>query len=75
VYLSIFGADDRTQTKTFIAIEHAGSRIQSLLAGRLRSKFCPTLRFHRDQQFKKTLEIMKLIDQTVDEQKEKDSLL
>ena len=72
VYLSIFGADDGTQTKTFVAIGHARSRIQSLLAGRLRSKFCPTLRFHRDQQFKKTLEIMRLIDQTAGELQEEE---
>jgi ribosome-binding factor A len=74
VYLSIFGKDDGTQTKTFAAISHARTRIQSLLAGRLRSKFCPTLRFHRDQQFKKTLETMKLIDQTASEQEEEDLL-
>jgi len=74
VYLSIFGGDDGTQTKTFAAISHARSRIQSLLAGRLRSKFCPTLRFHRDQQFKKALETMKLIDQTTGEQQEEDLL-
>ena len=73
VYLSIFGADDSTQTKTFVAIGHARSRIQSLLAGRLRSKFCPTLRFHRDQQFKKVLEIMRLIDQTAGELQEEET--
>ena len=74
VYLSIFGKDDGTQTKTFVAISHARTRIQSLLAGRLRSKFCPTLRFHRDQQFKKTLETMKLIDQAASEQEQEDLL-
>jgi len=74
VYLSIFGGDEAAQNKTFEAITHAKSRIQSLLAGKLKCKFCPVLRFHRDEKFKRTLETMKLIDQAVGEQKEKDSI-
>ena len=87
VYLSIFGKDpilqngakrdpdkdDATQNKTFAAITHAKSRIQSLLASKLQRKFCPVLRFHRDEEFKKTLETMKLIDQAVSEREKKDS--
>ncbi len=87
VYLSIFGRnrvlqngakrdpdkDDATQNKTFAAITHAKSRIQSLLASKLQRKFCPVLRFHRDEEFKKMLETMKLIDQTVSEREKKDS--
>lgn len=74
VYLSIFGADEAAQNKTFIAITHARSRIQSLLAGRMQSKFCPVLHFHRDEKFKKTLETMRLIDQAASEFKKKDSV-
>jgi ribosome-binding factor A len=74
VYLSIFGKDDAAQNKTFAAISHAKNRIQALLAGRLRSKFCPVLRFHRDEKFKKTLETMELIDRAADEWKKKDSV-
>lgn len=65
VYISIFGKDKAAQNKTFAAIEHAKSRIQSLLANRVQSKFCPVLCFHKDDKFKKTLEIMKLIDEAV----------
>ena len=86
VYLSIFtrepdsrnGAkwdphkDDVAQNKTFLAIKHAKSRIQSLLASRLKSKFCPVLHLRRDEKFKKTLETMKLIDQAVNELKKKE---
>jgi len=72
VYLSIFGGDDATQNKTFTAITHAKSRIQSLLAGKLQSKFCPVLCFYKDDKFKKTLEIMKLIDQAVSKPEKKD---
>jgi ribosome-binding factor A len=71
VYLSIFGKDEPGQNKTFAAIEHAKSRIQSLVARRVQSKFCPVLHFYRDEQFKKTLEIMRLIDQAVGEMKQR----
>ncbi|MHC4488238.1 MAG: 30S ribosome-binding factor RbfA [Planctomycetota bacterium] len=72
VYLSIFSKDDATQNKTFAAITHAKSRIQSLLAGKLQSKFCPVLHFYRDEKFKKTLETMKLIDQAANELKKEE---
>ncbi len=72
VYLSIFGKDDASQNRTFSAISHAKSRIQSLVAGRMRSKFCPVLHLYRDEQFKKTLETMKLIDQAVNKPEKKD---
>ena len=67
VFLSIFGKDEATQNKTFIAVEHARTRIQSLLASEVRSKFCPVLHFHRDEDFKKTLETMRLIDEATKE--------
>jgi len=72
VYLSIFGKGDTAQDKTFLAITHAKSRIQSLLAGRLQSKFCPVLHFYKDEKFKKTLETMKLIDEVTGELEKKD---
>jgi ribosome-binding factor A len=74
VYLSIFGKDDAAQNKTYEAIAHARGRIQSLLAGKLQCKFCPVLRFQRDEKFKKTLETIKLIDQTISEREKKDSV-
>ena len=75
VYISIFGKNEATQNKTFAAITHARSRIQSLLAGKLQSKFCPVLRFVKDEKFKKTLQTMKLIDQAVGELEKKDSFV
>lgn len=74
VYLSIFGEDDAGQNKTFAAITHAKSRIQSLLADNLQSKFCPVLHFYRDENFKKTLEIMNLINQAVNGLEKKDGV-
>jgi ribosome-binding factor A len=74
VYLSIFASDEAGKDKTFTAITHARTRIQSFLAGALESKFCPVLRFHVDEQFRKTLDIMRLIDEvTVERQKREDA--
>jgi len=73
VYISIFGSDQAGQNKAFTAITHAKSRIQALLAGRLHSKFCPVLHFYKDEKFKKTLEILNLIDEAVKDSKKKDS--
>lgn len=73
VYLSIFGKNKAAENKTFSAINHARSRIQSLLARKMQSKFCPILRLCRDEAFKKTMETLKLIEETADERKEKES--
>ena len=75
VYLSFFAQSDADKARGFEAIEHARKRIQSLLGDALESKFCPVLRFRMDEQFHKTLEIMRLIDQVSSEhQKETDDL-
>jgi len=63
VYLSVFSEAGNAKNQSFVAIDHARKRIQSLLGAALESKFCPVLRFHRDEQFQKTLETMRLIDQ------------
>ena len=73
VYLSVFSKNPAAQDKTFAAITHARSRIQSVLAGAMRSKFCPVLRLHKDEKFKKTLETMNLIDKAISELKNNDS--
>ena len=73
VYISVYGSDEASQNKAFTAITHAKSRIQSLLASQVQSKFCPVLHFYKDEKFKKTLEILNLIDQAAKEFKDKDS--
>jgi len=72
VYLSIFGKDEVSQSKTFTAITHAKSRIQSMVARNLQSKFCPVLHIYRDEIFKKTLETLNLIDKAVSGLEEED---
>lgn len=67
VYISVFGADESAQRRTFLALTHARSRVQRFVADELDSKFCPVLRFRHDEAFKKTLETMNLIDQAVRE--------
>lgn len=67
VYLSVLGKSEKSQHRTFVAIEHAKRRIQSFVADAVQSKFCPVLNFHEDEKFKKTLETMNLIDQAASE--------
>lgn len=71
VYLSVFRASDSEKDRTFEAITHARARIQALLAAAMQSKFCPALRFHRDEQFRKMLEIMRLIEQVASEHQDR----
>ena len=72
VFVSIFGKDEVSQSKTFTAITHAKNRIQSMVAGCVKSKFCPVLHIYRDEVFKKTLETLNLIDKAVSELEEED---
>ncbi|MEJ2649380.1 MAG: 30S ribosome-binding factor RbfA [Sedimentisphaerales bacterium] len=65
VFISVLGTDMASQNKTFNAITHASKRIQSFLAHRMQSKFCPVLHFKYDENFKKTLETMRMIDQAM----------
>ena len=74
VYLSLFGGTETAQNKTFAAILHARSRIQGVLAEHSQSRFCPVINIHKDENFKKSLEIMKLIDGLAAEFKDKDSV-
>ena len=67
VYISVLGKDEAAQNKTFAAIVHAKSRIQSLISGEIQSKFCPVLHFYNDDKFKKTLETIKLIEKVAND--------
>ncbi len=62
IYLSLFGGTEAVQNRTFDAITHARSRIQSFVGSGLQSKFCPVLHFFKDDKFKKSLETMRLLD-------------
>ncbi len=73
VYLSILAATEHAKDRAFAAITHARARIQSYLADALESRFCPVLRFHEDEQFRKTLETMRLIDQVASERQHEET--
>ncbi|HPC96009.1 MAG TPA: 30S ribosome-binding factor RbfA [Sedimentisphaerales bacterium] len=72
VYLSVLASSDADKNKTFTALDHATKRVQSLVGAALESKFCPVLRFHRDERFHKTLETMRLIDQVANERRRRE---
>jgi len=63
VYISLFGGSAAEQNITFKAIEHARLRIQSFLAGILNCRCCPVLRFHQDEDLKKTIETWRILDE------------
>ncbi len=73
VYFSIFGKEEKVQDRTFEAINHARPKVQAIVADRITSKFCPVLRFHRDDNFKKVMETLNLIDKVATEFKKEDS--
>ena len=75
VYFSLFGGSETDQNKTFTAIEHARIRVQSFLAGNLECRFCPVLRFHKDEDFKKTMEACRILDEEAAKRKENEQKL
>ena len=74
VYISIFGTDTVGQNKTFAAIEHARTKIQSYVAEQMASKFCPVIHLYRDENFKKTVETLNIIEKAFREIKDKESV-
>ena len=74
VYFSVFGSDEAGQSRTYIALDHARPKIQSMLAGEIESRFCPVLRFHKDEEFKKVLDTLRLIEEISAENKKKEEM-
>ncbi len=63
VYLSIMIPNDKKQKSVFEAIDHAKICIQKHVVKKITAKFTPRLCFKLDSQFKKSLDIMNLIDE------------
>jgi len=74
ISISIMAADEATEKKTFLAIKHASTHIQSMLAERMTTRFTPILRFIKDEKMKKTLETLRVIEEAASEFREKDTL-
>jgi ribosome-binding factor A len=74
VFLTILSPDDKAQRRTFAAIKHATRHIQTRLGKIITSKFCPHLEFHEDKKFKKTLDVLNLIDEAAKEYRDDDEI-
>ena len=72
VFVSVLG-DDAMQRKTLRALRHASGHVQELLGRRLALKYTPRLTFEFDKNFQDTLEVYRLIEDAMQEIKDKDS--
>jgi ribosome-binding factor A len=73
VYLSVMAVDEKVAEKTIKAISRAAGYIQTEVGRRMTTKFYPKLTIHEDKKMKKTLEMMKLIDEASKELREIDA--
>lgn len=71
VYVSVMGTEAQQRT-ALRALRHAGGRIQELLMRQMSLRHTPVLRFELDKQFKKTLQILQLIEQAMAEIRQKE---
>jgi ribosome-binding factor A len=69
VNVSVAG-DEKAQKLCFEAIQHARGYIQKAVAPVLKSKYCPTLKFHLDESVKGSVEISRLIEKARAEDRE-----
>ena len=63
IYLSVAGVDEKSQNTSIEGIQHASGFIQNRLAGVLTTRSCPKLLFSRDDSLKKSIEILRLINE------------
>ncbi|MBN1489721.1 MAG: 30S ribosome-binding factor RbfA [Phycisphaerae bacterium] len=61
VYVSVMG-DEGEQRKTLAGLKHARGHLQGMVAKRLRTRQCPTIRFHLDDSIKRGIETIRAID-------------
>ncbi|MBL7219902.1 MAG: 30S ribosome-binding factor RbfA [Phycisphaerae bacterium] len=72
VFVSVLG-DDALRSKTLRALRHATGHIQEILGKRLALKHTPRLTFEFDKNFQETLEIYQVIEDAMQEIRDKDS--
>lgn len=66
VYISVMGTEG--QQKTFMhAMDSAHGMLQKMVAKKMRTRNCPTLRFHLDQSIKQGLRTVQMIDKSMEE--------
>ncbi len=71
VYVSVMG-EPADQRLTLRALQHAAGRIQEIAMKDVSLRHTPVLTFCLDEQFKKTMETLSLIQQAMDEIHQKD---
>jgi ribosome-binding factor A len=64
VHVSVMG-DQAEQRRTMAGLEHARGYVQSLVAGRLRVRQCPEVKFHLDESIKRGTETLRVIAETM----------
>jgi ribosome-binding factor A len=72
VYVSVMD-EPGNQKLTIDALKHAKGYFQEQIGRQLRIRHTPSLTFQLDEQFKKTLETYRLIDEAMAEIREKDA--
>lgn len=60
VYVSVLG-DEKQAEKAMEAIRHAHGYVQDEVADALTTKFCPVIRFHKDESVKKSVDLSRTI--------------
>jgi len=71
VFVSVMG-DEAEQRTTLRALRHAAGHIQDLVRKEVTLHHTPVLDFRADEQFKKTMETLSIIQQAMDEIHEKE---
>jgi len=71
VFVSVLG-DDAKKRKTVRALKHAAGHIQELLGRHMALRHTPRLAFEYDESFGKTLETYRIIENAMQEIREKD---
>jgi ribosome-binding factor A len=64
VHVSVMGSP-REQELCLHGLQHAAGFVQSRLAGRLKTRFTPTIKFVLDQGVKKSIEMTRLINEAL----------
>ena len=79
VFISVTGDPRRTETENakdqtlaVRALQHAAGRIQELMMRQISLRFTPRLEFVEDEKFKKTLRTFQIIQQAMDEIRQKE---
>ncbi|MHC4984751.1 MAG: 30S ribosome-binding factor RbfA [Planctomycetota bacterium] len=74
VFVSIMG-DEAEQRTALRALQHAAGHIQDLVRKEVSLRHTPVLDFRADEQFKKTMETLSIIQQAMDEIHQKEEAI